>query len=362
MPDDFSVEDLPALLREGRTIIDVRAPIEFSQGSLPTALNRPLLDDLQRSAVGTTYKKEGQEAAVRLGHQLISGSIKEERLQSWKEVLQSHPDAFFCCFRGGLRSQISRQWLREAGIFLPLFRGGYKEARNFLLKNLEAPTDYLLVVGATGSGKTELLQSVSEFHSILDLERAAHHRGSAFGAKGQQPSQASFENQISADLLKAREGTSPVLVEDESRMIGKLSLPTPVITQMRESPVLWIEESLPSRVERIFKDYVLSTALGDGASDAEEVFVQFKTSMNAISKKLGGLRTAEILQDLEKSAQDYKTSGQLDSNRVWIEKLLRFYYDPMYEAGLRKRTPKVAFRGTWAETLDFLKSKSQTIR
>ena len=49
-------------------LIDVRAPIEFAQGSIPHATNLPILNDTERSIVGTCYKEQGPQAAIALGH------------------------------------------------------------------------------------------------------------------------------------------------------------------------------------------------------------------------------------------------------------------------------------------------------
>ena len=63
------LDDFASLLRDDTPLIDTRAPVEFAKGSLPTAINLPLMTDDEREAVGTCYKEQGQEAAVRLGHE-----------------------------------------------------------------------------------------------------------------------------------------------------------------------------------------------------------------------------------------------------------------------------------------------------
>ncbi len=40
---------------------------------MPAALNLPLMNDDERAAVGTCYKRQGPEAALALGHSLVNG-------------------------------------------------------------------------------------------------------------------------------------------------------------------------------------------------------------------------------------------------------------------------------------------------
>ena len=54
-------------------MIDVRAPVEFVSGALPSATNLPLMNDDERHQVGIRYKNNGQQSAIELGHQLIHG-------------------------------------------------------------------------------------------------------------------------------------------------------------------------------------------------------------------------------------------------------------------------------------------------
>ena len=65
---------------EDRPLIDTRAPIEFQRGSFPSAINIPLMTDAEREQVGICYKEQGEQAAVALGHELVSGDVKEERI------------------------------------------------------------------------------------------------------------------------------------------------------------------------------------------------------------------------------------------------------------------------------------------
>ena len=84
--------DYKSIFLNNAPLLDTRAPIEFIQGSFPTASNLLLMNDEERAAVGTCYKTKGQEAAVKLGHQLVSGEIKQARLDAWLAYVKANPE------------------------------------------------------------------------------------------------------------------------------------------------------------------------------------------------------------------------------------------------------------------------------
>ena len=200
----------------------------------------PILDDKQRHLIGCEYKQQGANAAIELGNQLATDEIRQQRLSAWQSFIQQKPESFIYCFRGGLRSKITQQWLAEQGHHCALIEGGYTALRRFLLEQLERlcnAGNVLIVSGTTGVGKTELVQS---YPAAIDLEGRANHRGSAFGAYfSDQPSQINWENQIIVDWLKC-ETTSdlPVLIEAESHSIGNIHLPKPMLTVLDKAPTI----------------------------------------------------------------------------------------------------------------------------
>jgi tRNA 2-selenouridine synthase len=103
--------DLAGLLAAGTPFLDVRAPAEFATGTVPGAVNLPLLDDAERRQIGLTYKSAGHDAAVALGHRLVSGDVRRLRVQRWMSFAETYPNAWIFCWRGGQRSQIAQQWL-----------------------------------------------------------------------------------------------------------------------------------------------------------------------------------------------------------------------------------------------------------
>ncbi len=361
----IEADQLEQLFLDQVPLIDVRAPVEFNQGSLPHSNNIPILEDAERALVGTEYKKSGNESAVRLGQKLVSGEVKEARIQKWKLFFKENPSAMLYCFRGGQRSQISQMWLHEVGFDIPRLRGGYKVARQFLVDRLHQfseSNDFLPLAGPTGSGKTILISEVHDHYPSLDLEGLARHRGSAFGAMSEpQPSQIDFENTLSLEVMKldarAQSKILP-LVEDESRLIGKCVLPGILFEKINTSPALLIEERLEVRVENIFDDYILKSAIvGGDEISALQIFAKYQKSLLAISKKLGGSRTQEILEILKACETEYLKTRRIETNRHWIEKLLVYYYDPLYLSSLERRQIKFVFKGTRKECFNFLISK-----
>lgn len=351
------------------TFIDVRAPIEFIQGHIPQAYNAPILNDFERELIGTTYKKEGSQKAIELGYQLISGETKNKRIQAWIEILKKSTNPILYCFRGGLRSQITQKWLKENQFDVPLIQGGYKKVRQYFLaknKELVEKNNFILISGPTGSGKSQLIEEISHTDflnpkSVLHLEKLANHRGSAFGAyaagSSPQPQQAHFENLISLSLIQASSHNfnQQIYTEDESRLIGQCIIPSHLFEKMRESPVVWIEEELEHRVQRIYQDYILNTAIGFSLTQknqelehqAQLIFNYYQKSLQKILRKLGGLRFNEISTDLSLAQQAFMNHRDLSLNTIWIEKLLSYYYDPLYLKSLERRQVKILFRGTY---------------
>jgi tRNA 2-selenouridine synthase len=339
--------ELLARLAAGRRWIDVRAPVEFAEGSIPGSVNLPLLEDEERRLVGIEYKEKGQDAAIALGHRLVSGEIKDTRIRAWSEAVAASPDCAIYCFRGGLRSQTVQSWLRERGIDVPIVEGGYKALRQLLLRTIEERAGTLpfqVVCGPTGSGKTGYLRASGR--PFLDLEQLAAHRGSAFGAMDEpQPAQIDFENAIAVELLRLPADRGPILIEDESRMIGKRTLPPEIFRIIETAPRLELEVPVETRVENIFRDYVSESRLGRRGDPAR--FEDFRRAIRAISQRLGDERARELLGDIDACEAAFVASGSLDGNRGWIRKVLDWYYDPVYNRGLeraRKREKEKAER------------------
>ena len=203
------LDDFASFLRDDTPLIDTRSPVEFAKGSLPTAINLPLMMNDEREAVGTCYKEHGQDAALRLGHELVSEDRKSQRVMAWQTFALEHPEGALFCFRGGMRSESAQSWLQDAGVDYPRIKGGYKAMRRWLTDStdqLVEKTPLLLLGGPTGAAKTRILNEGNRGAPIpgsVDLEGLANHRGSAFGRRvTEQPTQIAFELAFGVQLLK----------------------------------------------------------------------------------------------------------------------------------------------------------------
>lgn len=353
--------DFKRLFLKGTALLDVRAPVEFTQGAFPHASNLPLLDDQQRHDIGICYKQHGQHAAIELGHQFIRGDVRTTRMAQWRQWHQQNPDGYLYCFRGGLRSQTVQSWLAEDGMNIPLIPGGYKALRRFLLDSLERACKNLpmtVICGRTGCGKTRVIETLS---SSLDLEGEAHHRGSSFGRRpGGQPAQIDFENRLAIHLLKLEDQQlTPIILEDESRLIGRCYLPQPMQDRIASTQRVIIEESLDSRVMVTLEDYVIGPlneyAQWYGEQDAlEKLGEELLAALARIRKRLGGERYKELNDVLQKALHSQRENGDASLHQHWIRQLLKDYYDPMYDYMMGKRGGEVLFSGTRDEVHAFL--------
>lgn len=362
MADD--TRDYKHLFLTDVPLLDVRAPVEFQRGAFPVAENLPILNDEERHRIGICYKEKGQQAAIALGHELVAGAEKARRIEAWRAFARRHPNGFVYCFRGGLRSQTARQWMREAGTDYPLVQGGYKAMRRFLLDSFEEQipqTPLQLLSGRTGTGKTRIIERLE---NSIDLEGLAHHRGSSFGRRpGGQPSQIDFENRLYIALLKQRaRRRGPVVLEDESRLIGRCHLPLSLQAHMKEAPRVVVEESLESRVQVTLEDYV-SAPLAEyrewfgEALALQRLGEELLAAMDRIRKRLGGARHQSLRRVLERALAEQAGSGNQEPHREWIRELLAGYYDPMYDHMLSKREGRILFTGTREEVRDWLEGE-----
>lgn len=354
-------EDFTHLFLADTPMMDTRAPVEFEKGAFAYTISLPLMTDDERAQVGTCYKQKGQEAAIKLGHQLVQGEIKQQRLEQWLAFARENPDGYLYCFRGGMRSQIVQQWMKDAGCEYPRITGGYKAMRRFLIDSQEQiinDSQFCIIAGHTGCAKTDLLNSLD---NSIDLEELAHHRGSSFGRRpAGQPSPIDFENQLAIAFLRQHHArpNKRILLEDESKLIGRCVLPLQLRERMAIAPIVIVTASLEQRVEHSFRNYILyklhewQETLGE-----EEGFVAFShdltDSLLRTKKRLGGALYQEIDAVLQQALVEHQ-QGDNSLHRAWIQRMLSEYYDPMYEYQLVHFHDTPEFRGNSAEVREYL--------
>lgn len=368
LPQLRSDLDLPVItnLRElflrGNPMMDTRAPVEFSQGSFPDAVNLPLLSDVEREQIGTCYKRQGHEAAVKLGASLVTGKSRESRIRRWADFARQNPETLLFCFRGGMRSRITQQWLyEEAGLRVPRVEGGYKALRRCLIdatERLAQTIDAVVLGGRTGSGKTVLLQKLS---NRIDLEGLANHRGSAFGPTATpQPTQINFENSLAIDLLRQEDkGRNTLVFEDEGPNIGSVRTPIPLYQRLQETALVVMRVSDEERENNSLKEYIEDTYADFAQLHGEEkgmvaFSIYLLTSIDKIQRRLGGERHKKLRDMMEAAIKQHRETGDIDVYRGVIRSLLLDYYDPMYDYQISRKRHRIVFEGDADEVLSYL--------
>jgi tRNA 2-selenouridine synthase len=248
-----------AQLAEFDEVIDVRSPAEFALDHVPDAVNCPVLDDAERASVGTLYKQASPFDAKKAGAALVSRNIArhiEERFRhhhrEWRPLVY--------CWRGGKRSGAMAHVLREIGWPAATLEGGYRAYRREVVRALEelpARFRFQVICGATGSGKSRLLEALAARGAqVLDLEGIARHRGSVLGdlPGDPQPSQKMFDSMV-WDRLRHFDPSKVVLAEAESKKIGQLQVPQALLERMRASACVRLEVPVSERVRFLIDEY-----------------------------------------------------------------------------------------------------------
>ncbi|BAO44674.1 tRNA 2-selenouridine(34) synthase MnmH [Thiolapillus brandeum] len=357
------ISDFRELFLSDIPLLDVRAPVEFAAGAFPHTENLPLLEDKERHLIGIRYKENGQEAAIELGRQLIDGQPKAERTAAWKDFVARHPEGALYCFRGGMRSKISQEWIHEAtGVAYPRIKGGYKALRNFLLNEIEVSCqeiEPIILGGRTGAGKTIVLRKLA---NSIDLEGLAWHRGSAFGRHATpQPTQIDFENRLAIELIRHRASShAKLILEDESKAVGSRHLPPILYERMSASPLVMLDVSLEERIHNSIQEYVIE-ALREyqniyGEENGFQKWAEYATeSLKKISRRLGGVRYKEMNDKLQHAIQILKRTGAADAHADWISQLLTDYYDPMYDYQIARKSNRIIFSGDMKQVEEYLR-------
>jgi len=315
-------------------VIDVRSPGEYKHAHIPGAYSLPLFTDEERTAVGTAYKQESREKAIKIGLDFFGPKMRKmveevESLVKSRESgvsdseLRTPGSLLLYCWRGGMRSAAIAWLLDMYGFKIYTLAGGYKKFRNHVLNTFKEPLEIKILGGYTGSGKTETLKELEKIgEKIIDLEEIACHKGSAFGNIGlpMQPSQEMFENFIALKIQEIKEsskalsrGFGGIWIEDESQRIGLVNIPTDLWYNMRQSPVFFLDIPFEERLKHLVQEY--------GSLDKQKMI----DAIGRIKERLGGLETKNAISFLQ------------ENNTIESFRILLKYYDKWYQKGLHNR-------------------------
>lgn len=313
-----------AQLSEFDDIVDVRSPSEFALDHVPGAINCPVLDDDERARVGTLYVQVSPFEARKIGAALVARNIGRHieasfagKPKNWRPLIY--------CWRGGQRSAAMSHVMRQIGWDVKRLAGGYKSYRHAVVAGIEVLAgrfDYRVICGLTGAGKSILLRHLERLGAqTLDLEELAAHRGSVLGElPGEiQPSQKMLESRLWLKL-KGLDPRRPVFIESESRKVGNLRVPEPLISRMWQSECVWLETVAPVRVSLLLRDYRHFT------EDVQALYARLECLV-----RLHGREKIDGWKD--------KIAG--DQWPEFVTHILQEHYDPAYVRSIARNYPKL---------------------
>lgn len=322
----YTVEEV--LNQKDFLLVDVRSPEEYREDTIPTAINMPILDNEERKEIGYLYKQVDPFVAKRKGLEIATKKLTNfydfvlEKQKEYKQII-------FFCYRGGTRSMSVAQNLSMLGLKAGYLKGGYKNYRTFVLKELPLLVQDIKLIGLqglTGIGKTKILIDLEEKNiPILDLEYYAQNSGSAFGnivySENGYPSQKKFESLLYYALLKQK--SKYYFVECESKRIGRVMQPEYFYDKLQEASRILLSTSIENRVSNVLIDYVKP-------NETENKAMILK-AINSLNKRLGKDKTEKLCKCIE-----------TDNYEEVIATLMIDYYDPLYIHKIEEDRPFIA--------------------
>lgn len=298
--------------------VDVRSPEEFQEGTITGAINIPLFENEERKEIGTIYKQIGKDEAKWRAMELVSPKIPS-LLSKVKALIDAGHVPVLFCWRGGNRSKAFATFLEFAGIFGYRIEGGYRAYREHIVAKIPnmIPDTTVVLHGMTGGGKTDILARLQKKgYPVVDLEEMAGHKGSIFGAMGQNNSghnQKTFDALLFSRLLELA-GSPFVIVEAESKRIGKITQPEELLIKKKGGIHFYVEASLETRVARIYHEYV------EPFYQEAWFYEQVQEKFSLISKRIKDMEIKKAVEEALRK-QNY---------HEFIRLLLEHYYDPRY--------------------------------
>lgn len=303
--------------------IDVRAPIEHQEASIPGSVNIPLFTNEERAEVGTIYKNSGDQAAKWRAMEIVSPKLPS-LLKEIRLLEDSGVQPVIHCWRGGSRSKAVASFLEFSGIPSIRLSGGYRAYREYILEQIPLllPEKAVVLHGLTGTGKTDILKIIQkEGYPVLDLEQMANHRGSLFGTIGigDGHNQKTFDALL-FERLNEIKGSPYFIIEAESKRIGRAVQPELMMERKVDGIHFLVQSSVESRIERIHGEYV------EPFKDQEWFRDEVLEKIRKIEKRVKNPALVAQLEEEAALGRDY---------RAVISILFEHYYDPRYSHTLK---------------------------
>lgn len=309
------------LFNDDYIFVDVRSPIEFSEDTIPNAINIPILDDKEREKVGYIYKRMSPDKAKVEGIEYASKRLVHF-YNEINKLIDHNKKIILFCYRGGIRSNSVANFLSSLGVNINLLQGGYKSYRKYINDNLckhIQNKDLIVLHGHTGVGKTILLNILQKKnYPVINLENLACNSGSVFGElafENNSTTQKNFESLLFEKVYNLK--SNMMFIESESRRLGRIILPKCLIERINNGKHILITTSVERRISNIMSDYVYN--------NINNKDVKFIEAINKLRSKLGEKNTEELVENIKK--KNYK---------FVVEELMMRYYDNLYDYSIKK--------------------------
>lgn len=177
-----------------------------------------------------------------------------------------------------------------------------------------SPT-FIVLCGKTGSGKSLLLHQLeTSGYPVINLEKLASHRGSAFGGLllPLQPSQQEFENEIER-AFRNHASARYIFIEQKASSLGKRKIPAWLNAKINEGIIVQLNVGKQTRINNILTEY---------KSAGKENFIN---ALHKLEKRL----TLPVINEIE-------TLLRTENFEFFIEKMLE-YYDNTAKYQLQKK-------------------------
>jgi tRNA 2-selenouridine synthase len=274
-------------------------------------------------------------------------------------ICQGASDGVLYCFRGGLRSQITQQWLQPKGIAYPRVIGGYKAMRTFLLETTQFAAqecDFVVLSGSTGTGKTEVIAQLptaliwkatpTTVAPALDNVLRVSPRRSIL--------KISWPSTSSRSVL----GHALFVLEDEGKNVGSCAVPCRCANAWRR--LRWFISTMD--LKRGWSAFCRtmwcgSMSLSPPVAARSAVLRPMRTNACQLGQNrapLGRCVHQQLRQSMANALQRQEEYGDVASHRGWIAALLQHYYDPMYAYQRQSRAQRIVFEGARSEVMAYL--------